>query len=130
VVVLELVELFLVLIVVVPWIWVLYDAIRWDGQAWGRAGRTKIPWILFILVLPPFGVLTYLILARPDLMAAAAPERVAIPEGAGSGAEQAAGAQENPLLLMRRNTVVAIGLLLAAIAIAGVLGVLRLWRLA
>jgi hypothetical protein len=31
---------------------------------------------------------------------------------------------------MRRNTVVAIGLLLAAIAIAGVLGVLRLWRLA
>jgi hypothetical protein len=31
---------------------------------------------------------------------------------------------------MRRNTVVAIGLLLAAIAIAGVLGVLQLWRLA
>jgi hypothetical protein len=31
---------------------------------------------------------------------------------------------------MRRNTVVAIGLLLAAIAIAGILGVLRLWRLA
>ena len=117
VVVLDLVELFLVLIVVVPWIWVLYDALRWKGTVWEAAGRTKVWWVLFILLLPPFGVLTYLIVVRPQLVAAVAPEGSEVVE-------------ENPLLLMRRNTVVAIGLLLIAIAIAGVLGVLSLWRLA
>jgi hypothetical protein len=85
---------------------------------------------LFILLLPPFGVLSYLVLARPELVAGATvPETVA----AGPGLREedsAAPGGESPLLLMRRNTVVAIGLLLAAIAIAGILGVLRLWRLA
>jgi hypothetical protein len=126
VVLLEIVELFLVLIVVLPWLWVLYDAVRWDGAVWTRAGKAKAAWILFILLLPPFGVLTYLIVARPELVAATA----ASADGGAAGGPESRGAEENPLLLMRRNTVVAIGLLLAAIAIAGVLGVLRLWQLA
>jgi hypothetical protein len=83
-------------------------------------------WVLFILLLPPFGVLTYLIVTRPELVA-----RTAVASGSVSTNGAASRhTEENPLLLMRRNTVVAIGLLLAAIAIAGVLGVLRLWRLA
>lgn len=122
--------MFLLLIVVVPWIWVLYDAVRWPGAAWRRVGRNKALWVSFILLLPPFGVLTYLVLARPELVSdARVPGTVAT--GPGLPEEDSAGpAGENPLLLMRRNTVVAIGLLLAAIAIAGILGVLRLWRLA
>lgn len=123
---LGIVELFLIVIVVVPWLWVLYDALRIDGSAWARAGRSKILWALFILLLPPFGVLSYLIAIRPEL----APREEAAAGGAPVGAAARTGAEENPLLLMRRNTVVAIGLLLAAIAIAGILGVLRLWRLA
>jgi hypothetical protein len=126
VLVLGIVELFLILIVVVPWLWVLYDALRWKGDAWANAGRNKVLWVLFILLLPPFGVLTYLIVTRPELVA-----RTAVASGSvsasGAGGRQT---EENPLLLMRRNTVIAIGLLLAAIAIAGVLGVLRLWSLA
>jgi Phospholipase_D-nuclease N-terminal len=126
VLVLGLVELFLVLIVVVPWLWVLYDALRWKSDAWTNARHNKVLWVLFILLLPPFGVLTYLIVTRPELVAGSE-------LASGSVAPDTVGgrrAEENPLLLMRRNTVVAIGLLLAAIAIAGVLGVLRLWRLA
>jgi Phospholipase_D-nuclease N-terminal len=122
---LGIVELFLILILVVPWMWVLYDALRWDGAAWAEAGKSKVLWALLILVLPPLGVLTYLIAIRPELVAA----KVAT-GGAPVEAPPDRGAEENPLLLMRRNTVVAIGLLLAAIAIAGILGVLRLWRLA
>jgi hypothetical protein len=130
VVVLELFDVFLLLIVVVPWIWVLYDAVRWPGAAWKRAGRNKALWVSFILLLPPFGVLTYLVLARLELVAGATvPQTVAAGPGPPEE-DHAAPAGENPLLLMRRNTVVAIGLLLAAIAIAGILGVLRLWRLA
>jgi Phospholipase_D-nuclease N-terminal len=125
-VVLEVVELFLVLIVVVPWIWVLYDAMRWSGADWARSGQVKWLWSLFILLLPPFGVLTYLIVARPELVAATAHSE----DGERASGNDRATAEESPLLLMRRNTVVAIGLLLAAIAIAGVLGVLRLWQLA
>jgi hypothetical protein len=120
------VELFLILILVVPWMWVLYDALRWDGAAWAGAGKSKVLWALFILLLPPFGVLSYLIAIRPELVAAAEVGS----GGAPAVAVRDRGAEENPLLLMRRNTVVAIGLLLAAIAIAGILGVLRLWRLA
>jgi hypothetical protein len=119
---LGIVELFLVLIVVVPWLWVIYDALRWDGEAWASARRSKLLWTLFIVLLPPFGVLSYLIVTRPELVAGEAVASGSVTDGART--------EENPLLLMRRNTVVAIGLLLAAIAIAGVLGVLRLWRLA
>lgn len=122
--VLGLVELFLVLILVVPWVWVIYDALRWPGPAWKRAGRSKQVWIAFIVALAPFGVLAYLILTRPELGAGSAAR-----EGAGASGAAAGTREENPLLLMRRNTVVAIVLLLAAIAIAGVLGVLRMWQL-
>ncbi len=123
--VLGLVELFLVLILVVPWLWVLYDALRWPGPAWKRAGRSKPVWIAFIVALAPFGVLAYLILTRPELVAASA-----LSDGTGRSGGGAGTHEENPLLLMRRNTVVAIVLLLAAIAVAGVLGVLRMWQLA
>jgi hypothetical protein len=123
---LGIVELFLILILVVPWMWVLYDAVRWDRAAWAGAGKSKVLWGLLILLLPLFGVLTYLITIRPELVVAAEVADGGAPEEAARGR----GAEENPLLLMRRNTVVAIGLLLAAIAIAGILGVLRLWRLA
>jgi hypothetical protein len=122
VLVLGIVELFLVLIVAVPWLWVIYDALRWEGGAWTSAGRSRVLWILFIVLLPPFGVLSYLIVTRPELVAGKAVASGSVTDGART--------EENPLLLMRRNTVLAIGLLLAAIAIAGVLGVLRLWRLA
>jgi hypothetical protein len=127
-VLLEVVELFLLLIVVVPWLWVLYDALRWSRFDWTNAGKAKVPWLLFILLLPPFGVLTYLIVARPELVASSAVQRGNSSEDLSASRDQAG--EVNPLLLMRRNTVVAIGLLLAAIAIAGVLGVLRLWQLA
>jgi Phospholipase_D-nuclease N-terminal len=131
-VLLEIVELFLVLIVVVPWLWVLYDALRWSGTNWTMAGKAKVPWVLFILLLPPFGVLTYLIVVRPELVAAGSAAQAGNSTGGLStaGTTRDPAAEVNPLLLMRRNTVVAIGLLLAAIAIAGVLGVLRLWQLA
>jgi hypothetical protein len=122
---LGIVYIFLGLILVVPWGWVLLDAIRWDRTAWMGAARNKVVWVLFILLLPPFGVLTYLVLVRPELVGAIEEPNVPSPEP-----PRATGAEENPLLLMRRNTVVAIGLLLAAIALAGILGVLRLWRLA
>jgi hypothetical protein len=122
---LGIVYVFLALILVVPWGWVLLDAIRWDAPAWTGAGRNKVVWVLFVLLLPPFGVLTYLVLVRPELVAATGG-----PEASTAEAPRATGTEENPLLLMRRNTVVAIGLLLAAIALAGILGVLRLWRLA
>ena len=122
---LEVVYVFLALILVVPWGWVLLDAIRWDRAAWTGAGRNKVAWVLFILLLPPFGVLTYLVLVRPELVGATVEADASSPE-----ARPRVGAEENPLLLMRRNTVVAVGLLLAAIALAGILGVLRLWRLA
>ena len=122
---LDLIEIFLVLILVIPWLWVLYDALRWDDASWQMARRNKLMMVLFILLLPPFGVLTYLILTRPELVAANTPPT----DPANDGAPAPQG-EVNPLLLMRRNTVVAIGLLLAAIAIAGILGVLRLWRLA
>jgi hypothetical protein len=122
---LGIVYVFLGLILVVPWGWVLLDAIRWDRAVWTGAGRNKVAWVLFILLLPPFGVLTYLVLVRPELVAA-----IEQPDAPSPEAPRGTGAEENPLLLMRRNTVVAIGLLLAAIALAGILGVLRLWRLA
>jgi Phospholipase_D-nuclease N-terminal len=121
---LDIVYVFLGLILIVPWWWVLYDAVRWAGGVWARAGRSKVGWVLFILLLPPFGVLAYLILTRPELVAV---------EGSSESVRveaRQAGTEVNPLLLMRRNTVVAIGLLLTAIALAGILGVLRLWRLA
>src|SRR5512133_2882918 len=105
--------------------WVLYDALRWDGAAWVGAGKSKFLWALFILLLPPFGVLSYLIAIRPELAAAAE-----VGSGGGpAGAVRERGAEENPLLLMRRSAVVGIGLLLAAMAIGGILGGLRLWRL-
>jgi hypothetical protein len=119
------VYVFLALILVVPWGWVLLDAIRWDRASWAGAGRNKVAWVLFILLLPPFGVLAYLVLVRPELVVATAE-----PDASSADAPRSTGAEENPLLLMRRNTVVAVGLLLAAIALAGILGVLRLWRLA
>lgn len=122
---LDLIEIFLVLILVIPWLWVLYDALHWDASSWQRARRNKLTMVLFILLLPPFGVLTYLIVTRPELVVATTPAGDPAQDGA-----RASQAEQNPLLLMRRNTVVAIGLLLAAIAIAGILGVLRLWRLA
>ena len=134
---LTLVEIFLALILVIPWFLVLYDAIRWPAPVWIEAGKNKVLWVAFILLLPPFGVLSYLILIRPDLVSQQ--DEAHTPGLAGAGRDGAddgfAGAPQgtddiNPLLLMRRNTVVAIGLLLAAIAIAGVLGVLQLWRLA
>ena len=123
---LTLVEIFLALILVIPWFLVLYDAIRWPGGVWSRAGKNKVLWIAFILLLPPIGVLGYLILVRTELVSE---------QGARGGpsppkTQEGVADEVNPLLLMRRNTVVAIGLLLAAIAIAGVLGVWQLWRLA
>jgi hypothetical protein len=123
---LTLVEIFLAVILVVPWFLVLYDAIRWPAPVWSGAGKNKVLWVAFILLLPPIGVLGYLILIRPDLVA-----EQGEPNSPGLADVQREGPDDvNPLLLMRRNTVVAIGLLLAAIAIAGVLGVLQLWRLA
>jgi hypothetical protein len=123
---LTLVEIFLALILVVPWFLVLYDAIRWAAPVWTGAGKNKILWVAFILLLPPLGVLSYLILVRPELVSEQNEGAVTrLPDSLSDGVDEV-----NPLLLMRRNTVVAIGLLLAAIAIAGVLGVLQLWRLA
>jgi len=56
-----------VIILFVPWIIALVDALRVDDRVWDAAHQSKIVWVLVIVFLGLLGAILYFAIAKPAL---------------------------------------------------------------
>ncbi|MDH5420475.1 MAG: PLD nuclease N-terminal domain-containing protein [Acidimicrobiia bacterium] len=53
-------------------IWAIVDLLRMPTTAWEKAEQNEIVWAIVVLALPFVGPILYLVIARPQLLAAKA----------------------------------------------------------
>jgi hypothetical protein len=57
-----------VLLVWIPTIWALFEALRTPARIWADSEQSQAVWVVVILLLPVIGPLMFLFIARPRLI--------------------------------------------------------------
>lgn len=62
-------EIALVVFLVIPTAWALYDILRTSPESWTRTHQSQGIWVLVVLLVPIVGPILYLAVAKPRLRA-------------------------------------------------------------
>lgn len=62
--------LFFVLPLVLFHLWALIDVLKTPTSAWAAAEQNQITWVIVVLLLAVVGPILYVVMARPQLVAA------------------------------------------------------------
>jgi hypothetical protein len=60
-------ELFVIVLVLIPTVWALFDALQTNSEVWAASKQDQAVWVLVVLLLPVIGALLFFLIARPRL---------------------------------------------------------------
>ncbi|HEX6299875.1 MAG TPA: PLDc N-terminal domain-containing protein [Acidimicrobiia bacterium] len=60
-------ELFLIVVVLIPTVWALFDALQTSSDVWAASKQDQAVWVLVVLLLPVVGAIMFFLVARPRL---------------------------------------------------------------
>jgi hypothetical protein len=60
-------ELIVIVLVLIPTVWALFDALQTTTDAWAAAKQNQAVWVLVVLLLPVIGAILFFLIARPRL---------------------------------------------------------------
>lgn len=60
-------ELFLIVVVLIPMVWALFDALQTNSDVWEASNQDQAVWVLVVLLLPVAGAILFFLIARPRL---------------------------------------------------------------
>jgi hypothetical protein len=62
-------ELLVVLLLLIPMVWALTDALRISSESWAASSQNQLVWVVVIVLAPLLGPVSYFFIARPRLYA-------------------------------------------------------------
>lgn len=60
-------EVFLIVVVLVPTVWAISDALQTSSEVWTASRQDQAVWVLIVLLLPVVGAILFFLIARPRL---------------------------------------------------------------
>jgi hypothetical protein len=60
-------ELLLIVVVLIPTVWALFDALQTNAEVWAASRQDQAVWVLVVLLVPVVGAILFFLIARPRL---------------------------------------------------------------